>query len=264
MSRGRSAAKEIGSLLHWGDSMLVCHRAFGAVLFVAALVVSSSAHAGYYTCEGNARYVNGHCSDGSMAIYHADTVKPYRSQPVTPDRGQGDGGNYNGGSGGSNDGGYGSGDDRNRHYRRGWGNGRGDDEGRSYDRRDDRGWQRDSRDGYGSHRSGAMEELFGAWSTNVAGAVWTSPSDVPGWSTLHVSPGALAGLLVIYPDGRYIWNSYGGKRGKWRATGDSGYPIQLIDNVEHRLWNVGLDDRHPGHIYINESHGYYYYTGRRP
>ncbi len=53
----------------------------------------------------------------------------------------------------------------------------------------------------------ATGSLLGVWSTMVPGAVWTSPSAFPGWQTLHIRPGALAGLLVIYPNGRYVWNA---------------------------------------------------------
>jgi hypothetical protein len=108
-----------------------------------------------------------------------------------------------------------------------------------------------------------LASLYGAWSTSVGGAVWSSPSAIPGWSTLHVSPGALAGLLVIYPDGRYVWNAYGGKRGTWRNSGDPEYPILLEDRAERRTWKVGPNLRQPGRIYIVEGNGYFHYEGRR-
>lgn len=109
----------------------------------------------------------------------------------------------------------------------------------------------------------ARIDLTGAWSTSVPGAVWQSPSAIPGWNTLHVSPGALAGLLVIYPDGRYVWNAYGGKRGHWRPSGDPEYPVLLDDRAERRLWKVGPNLRRPGRIFIVESNGYFYYEGWR-
>lgn len=117
--------------------------------------------------------------------------------------------------------------------------------------------------GQPAQRPASLSSLYGAWSTSVSGAVWQSPSAIPGWSTLHVSPGALAGLLVIYPDGRYVWNAYGGKRGVWRRSGDPEYPILLDDRAERRTWKVGPNVRQPGRIYIVEGNGYFYYEGRR-
>lgn len=109
----------------------------------------------------------------------------------------------------------------------------------------------------------SLASLYGAWSTSVSGAVWSSPSSIPGWATLHVSPGALAGLLVIYPDGRYVWNAYGGKRGQWRPSGDAEYPILLEDRTERRTWKVGPNLRQPGRIFIVEGNGFFHYEGRR-
>ncbi|MCF8503403.1 MAG: hypothetical protein K9G59_00690 [Caulobacter sp.] len=109
----------------------------------------------------------------------------------------------------------------------------------------------------------ALSSLYGAWSTSVPGAVWQTPSAIPGWATLHISRGALAGLLVIYPDGRYVWNAYGGKRGVWRRSGDPEYPILIEDRAERRTWKVGPNLRQPGRIYIVEGNGYFHYEGRR-
>jgi hypothetical protein len=86
-------------------------------------------------------------------------------------------------------------------------------------------------------------ELLGAWQSSVSGAVWTSPSSFPGFESLHISPGALAGLLVIYTDGSYIWNSYGGKKGRWTRSDRSDYPLVLEDTVENKRWLIGLDQR---------------------
>ncbi|HLO75396.1 MAG TPA: hypothetical protein VK196_02945 [Magnetospirillum sp.] len=102
--------------------------------------------------------------------------------------------------------------------------------------------------------------LMGVWHTGVSGGVWQTPSAVPGYNTLHVSPGVRAGDLTIDPSGRYVWNSYGGKTGRWEP-GDSEYPIVLIDTAEHRRWKVGPDQRHPGRIFIWD--GVYTYVGSR-
>lgn len=109
-----------------------------------------------------------------------------------------------------------------------------------------------------------LQGLLGKWSTDVPGAVWTTPSVFPGWQTLNVAPGALSGLLVIYPDGRYVWNAYGGKRSTWVRSGDPEYPILLLDPAEGRKWKVGLNAKRSNSIYIVESNGYFWYEGRRP
>jgi len=111
--------------------------------------------------------------------------------------------------------------------------------------------------------SADLASLFGAWSTRVPGGVWTSPGSIPGWETLHVGIGALSGLLVIYPDGRYVWNAYGGKRGTWSRTNDAEYPILLDDRAERRVWKVGLNARNPSRIYVVEGNGAFYYEGQR-
>lgn len=86
--------------------------------------------------------------------------------------------------------------------------------------------------------------LFGVWRTKVPGAVWESPGSRQGYNRLNVAPGARAGDLVIHQDGRYTWNSYGGKKGRWMKGDDPAYPIVLIDTVENKLWRVGWDRDH--------------------
>jgi hypothetical protein len=117
--------------------------------------------------------------------------------------------------------------------------------------------------GGSSQAAGDPGSLLGAWKTNVGGGVWTSPSAFPGWETLHISAGALSGLLVIYPDHTYVWNAYGGKKGRWEESGDATYPIKLEDRREGRIWMVGLDRRHAGRIFVRDTKGYYYYQGSR-
>jgi hypothetical protein len=108
-----------------------------------------------------------------------------------------------------------------------------------------------------------VKAMLGAWQSSVAGAVWTTPSSIPGWSNLNVSPGALAGLLVIYPDGTYVWNSYGGKKGRWTPSTVGGYPVALEDRAEKKTWLVGPDTASPGRIFIWDG-GSFYYTAKRP
>ena len=102
--------------------------------------------------------------------------------------------------------------------------------------------------------------LLGVWHTAVPGGVWQTPSAVPGYDMLHVAPGVRSGDLTISPNGRYVWNSYGGKTGQWVA-GDAKYPVVLIDTVERKRWRVGPDRRSPGRIYIWD--GFISYVGTR-
>lgn len=108
-----------------------------------------------------------------------------------------------------------------------------------------------------------LDYYFGVWRTNIPGAVWTSPSGYRGYDWLHVSAGAAAGDLIIKPDGSYVWNSYGGKSGRWVA-GDAEYPIVLIDTSENRRWRVGRDARRTGgrDIIIWDGNSFHY-NGRR-
>jgi len=107
------------------------------------------------------------------------------------------------------------------------------------------------------------EYFFGVWRTSIPGAVWESPSGYPGRSWLHVAAGVAVGDLIIRPDGSYLWNSYGGKSGRWER-GDADYPLVLIDTVERRRWKVGADPRHTGgrDIILWDDNAYHY-DGRR-
>ena len=108
-----------------------------------------------------------------------------------------------------------------------------------------------------------VRAFFGVWHTNVPGAVWTTSSNLSGYDRLHVGAGAVAGSLVIKPNGTYTWASYGGKSGKWEQGGADS-PIVLIDTVEKRRWQISFDRQHPDgkHIYIWDGNAYYY-SGRR-
>lgn len=108
-----------------------------------------------------------------------------------------------------------------------------------------------------------LNYFFGVWRTSIPGAVWASPSGYPGQSWLHVSAGLAVGDLIIKPDGSYLWNSYGGKKGRWEH-GDAEYPLVLIDTMERRRWKVGVDPKRTGgrDIVIWDGNAYYY-DGRR-
>lgn len=107
-----------------------------------------------------------------------------------------------------------------------------------------------------------LDYFFRVWRTRIPGAVWTSPSGYAGYDWLHVSTGVSVGDLIIRPNGTYVWNSYGGKSGRW-VRGDAEYPIVLIDTAENRRWKVGIDPRHTGGRDIVLWDGYYWYDGRR-
>ncbi len=105
--------------------------------------------------------------------------------------------------------------------------------------------------------------FMGVWRTNVAGAVWESPSGYDGYNWLKVSAGLAVGDLIIKPNGTYVWNSYGGKTGNW-IKGDSDYPVILLDTVENRQWQLSIDPHHTGGRDITAWDGNaYYYDGRR-
>lgn len=105
-----------------------------------------------------------------------------------------------------------------------------------------------------------ISALLGLWQTNIPGAVYTTPSNRPGYDELHVSSGAAAGLLRLNADRTYSWNSYGGKTGRWEPSADPGYPLTLVDTVENKRWKVGLDPR-TGELIVWA--GSYWYNGRR-
>ena len=108
----------------------------------------------------------------------------------------------------------------------------------------------------------APASLFRVWHTSVPGGVWTSPSSVPGYDRLNISPGVKSGDLTISSNGYYTWNSYGGKAGRW-VPGDKAYPIVLIDSVEKKKWKVGFDPKHTGGRDIVIWDGFVYYDGRK-
>ncbi len=107
-----------------------------------------------------------------------------------------------------------------------------------------------------------LSYFFRVWHTGVPGAVWQTPSEVPGYNRLHIAPALTAGDLTISPEGLYAWNSYGGKTGKW-VRGNCAYPVVLIDTVENKRWQVGYDPRHTGGRDIIIWDGSIWYDGRK-
>ncbi|GAW65329.1 hypothetical protein GPEL0_01r0151 [Geoanaerobacter pelophilus] len=76
----------------------------------------------------------------------------------------------------------------------------------------------------------------------------------PAWSSFSAAATAPA-----KPEGGE-WISYGGKKGKWVATTDPEYPVELIDTVENRRWRAGYSGSN-GVLY-NMS-GSIWYEGRK-
>ena len=127
------------------------------------------------------------------------------------------------------------------------------------------GSQRQSRPAQAGQSGNAAspDYYFGVWRARIPGAVWSSPSGYQGYDWLHVRAGVSAGDLIIRPDGTYVWNSYGGKAGRW-MRGDAGHPVVLIDTVENRQWRVGAGPgRTGGREIIVWDGSSFHYDGRR-
>lgn len=90
---------------------------------------------------------------------------------------------------------------------------------------------------------------FGTWGLGVDGVAYDMDL---GNVTIRTLSSGVSGLhrLTINPDGTYLWDK---TRGKWRSTGDAGYPIELIQPYEGKDWRVGRDTRttaKPGGIIV--------------
>lgn len=110
---------------------------------------------------------------------------------------------------------------------------------------------------------GNPDYYFGIWRSRIPGAAWTSPSGYQGYDWLHVRAGVSAGDLIIRPDGTYVWNSYGGKAGRWER-GEPAFPVVLVDTVENRRWYVGADPkRTSGRDIVVWDGSSLYYDGRK-
>lgn len=91
-----------------------------------------------------------------------------------------------------------------------------------------------------------LSDLFGLFQLVVPGAVNEVPVGLNA-VTYKANPGALSGAIAIYSDGTYIWNSsWDGKviTGKWERSGDSGYPITIIDGESGKDWMLGKSGSH--------------------
>jgi hypothetical protein len=74
--------------------------------------------------------------------------------------------------------------------------------------------------------------------------------------------GVLPGGIRIKADKTYIWNSsWDGKviTGSWKESGDSGYPILLIDAQEGKSWYVGNFSDQGSDIIVYDGNSIWYY-----
>ncbi|MGZ5077067.1 MAG: hypothetical protein ACXV9R_10635, partial [Methylobacter sp.] len=100
---------------------------------------------------------------------------------------------------------------------------------------------------------------------NLVKVANADPSAVVGvWRTyIPVATNTSVESLTIRSDGTYTWTSYGGKSGNW-ITGDSDYPVILIDTVENKQWKVAADAKHTGGRDIVVWDGrFIYYNGQK-
>ena len=72
--------------------------------------------------------------------------------------------------------------------------------------------------------------LFGTFSTYVPGTVWEGAD----WTWF--STGAKGRAVRIKRNKKWRWH---GKRGRWRRTGASDYPIVLLNALDGHDWKVG-------------------------
>ncbi|HEX2976638.1 MAG TPA: hypothetical protein VHO68_11945 [Bacteroidales bacterium] len=103
----------------------------------------------------------------------------------------------------------------------------------------------------GSSANAASEQVssgyFGLYQYWVPGTSYTTADYSNYQLVIHNSSGTgvLPGGIKINSDGTYVWNSsWDGKviKGKWRKTGDTGYPIELVNAQEGKNWRVGKGD----------------------
>lgn len=86
-----------------------------------------------------------------------------------------------------------------------------------------------------------LSDLFGLFQLVVPGAVNEVPVGLDA-VMYKANPGALSGAIAIYSDGTYIWNSTWDDKiitGKWERSGDSGYPIRILDGESGKDWMCG-------------------------
>lgn len=111
-----------------------------------------------------------------------------------------------------------------------------------------------------------LNYFFSLYQYWVPGTSYTIPDYTNRQLVINNSAGTgvLPGGITINKDGTYVWNSsWEGKviKGKWRATGDSGYPIELIKAQEGKNWKVGKSNDQGVAIIIWD--GFTWYNGKK-
>lgn len=109
-------------------------------------------------------------------------------------------------------------------------------------------------------------DFFGLYQYWVPGASYTTPDYTNNQLVIHNSAGTgvLPGGIKINIDGTYVWNSSWDDKvikGNWRATGDAGYPIELLNAQEGKNWKIGKTTGDPSTITIWD--GSTWYNGKK-
>lgn len=106
--------------------------------------------------------------------------------------------------------------------------------------------------------------FLGVWRTNIAGAVWASPTGYQGSNWAYMTAGVALGDLIIKPDGTYVWMWPSRKNGRWEVQPSTApYPLLLIDEDENRRWHLGWSNSYSGQqLYITDG-GPRIHIGRR-
>lgn len=111
-----------------------------------------------------------------------------------------------------------------------------------------------------------LSYFFGLYQYWVPGTSYTTPDYTNRQLVITTSSGTgvLPGGISIHKDGTYVWNSsWEGKaiKGKWRTTGDKGYPIELQHAQEGKNWRVGKSSEKGVSIIIWD--GATWYNGKK-
>lgn len=109
-------------------------------------------------------------------------------------------------------------------------------------------------------------DFFGLFQYWIPGTSYTVPDYTNQQMVIHNSAGSgvLPGGIKINADGTYIWNSSWDEKvikGRWRATNDQEYPLELMQAQEGKNWKVGKTTGDPSTITL--WNGSIWYTGKK-
>lgn len=110
------------------------------------------------------------------------------------------------------------------------------------------------------------DDFFGLFQYWVPGTSYTVPDYTNQQLVIHNSAGSgvLPGGIKINADGSYTWNSSWDEKvikGRWRATNDQEYPLELMQAQEGKNWKVGKTTGDPSTITL--WNGSIWYTGKK-